>query len=34
VAGLLVIVRLAQVSWALLVTILGGAAVTATATAG
>lgn len=34
VAGLLVIVRLAQLSWALLATILGGAAITATATAG
>ncbi|MBI6853523.1 VRR-NUC domain-containing protein [Pseudomonas cichorii] len=34
VAGLLVIIRLAQVSWALLATILGGVAVTATATAG
>lgn len=33
VAGLLVIIRLAQVSWALLATILGGAAVTATVTA-
>jgi VRR-NUC domain len=33
VAGLLVIVRLAQLSWALLATILGGAAVTATVTA-
>jgi hypothetical protein len=34
VAGLLVIVRLAQLSWALLATILGGTAITATATAG
>ncbi|WP_448091622.1 VRR-NUC domain-containing protein [Pseudomonas lini] len=34
VAGLLVIVRLAQLSWALLASILGGAAVTAAVTAG
>jgi hypothetical protein len=34
VAGLLVIVRIAQLSWALLVSILGGVAVTATVTAG
>ncbi|MBX8488039.1 VRR-NUC domain-containing protein [Pseudomonas cichorii] len=34
VAALLVIIRLAQASWALLATILGGATVTATATAG
>jgi hypothetical protein len=34
VAGLLVIVRLAQLSWALLASILGGAAVTTAVTAG
>lgn len=34
VAGLLVIIRLAQVSWALLVGILGGAAITTAATVG
>lgn len=34
VAGLLVIVRLAQASWALLITILGGAAATTAVTAG
>lgn len=34
VAGLLVIVRLAQVSWALLASIIGGAAIASTANAG
>jgi len=34
VAGLLVIIRLAQASWALLASILGGAAATAAVTAG
>lgn len=34
VAGLLVIVRLAQLSWALLASILSGAAITTAVTAG